>query len=95
MANKVFGYIAGVALNLPSSGGVASFDGIAIDSSGNNILPFGSTGIGVTVPFSYSDTPLTIWEAIVAAFRLDLGDPTIEVVCMPGTFDQLVETRSY
>lgn len=95
MANKAFGHIIDVSLNSPSPGGVVSFECIVIDSSGNNVLTGGSQNTGVSVPFSYTDTPQAIWQLIIAALRLNLSDSTLEVVHMPGSFDQLVFDRSY
>jgi hypothetical protein len=95
VSNKAFGHITDVSLNSPYSGGVVGFECIVIDSSGNNVLTGGSQNSGVSVPFSYSDTAQGIWQLIVAGLRALLSDPTLEVVCMPGSFDQFVLNQSY
>ncbi len=94
MANRAFGYINDVSLGFLSGGGVG-FKFIAIDSSGANVLPGGASSGNVEPSFSYSDTPQSIWATIVSAVRVYMSDPSIEVVCLPGSFDQFVLDRSY
>lgn len=94
MANRAFGYINDVSPGFTSGGGVG-FKFIALDSSGNNVMPGGGQTGNVEPSFSYSDTPQNIWASIVSGVRAYMSDPTIEVVCLPGSFDQFVLDRSY